>query len=709
MIRKSYFLSISWRTIVVMMLLLLPLSGCMDTYEPDQGTSSAAVLNIRVTPSTEVNFRSERDLRDTAIDNLYILRFDAEGKFVKGEEVENASGLPANPTITLKETPTQGETLIVIANVYRVNLSNLTVGASTVSDISSAFPGNITQGDWHIKTEHIAGGTLSIPMSGELTWTASGSREVQLKRSVARVKLVINIPEGADATGSLSGADPQDIQWKILDIPDEGDIYRPAGAALTDGYAGVVDYVTLSANNIAFIPETNNFSNIDTDIRGEQRRPSIIIKYKVKTAEATPGQEKFRYYRMDFNDRHYISRSGAPAPTLTYQPIQRNNAYTFTVTSAKSHGYETEDEAMSNPPTNILYKMVVTANNQSSLTHTGQYLISASWENLLIIYLPQDRYFDMDMAGTTNYYYRSVSAGFVDIKGPDDTKDIKASIRAYEVTDDLLHDVHKLSTYDRVNLKRIDENNPEYSSPDDGGDTPEPPSPGPSPKPKPKPKPRPNPIPGNSGSTPFGAAFKISPLQDFPMPIDDEGGEPVFRLPKEDTRFIWSGYDSKDAISKGDFIKSAGYDRPMGLFFYYWPEMTEKKPADVRAVFKIDAGNARKIMNVSARNYYASEVVNLPDREIIRIKGLYPPFLWVERPQVIGESSFPIDFVIVKVEEPDVYSIRIKSPDYYYPYPMTAVLSVYYKPPTSGVTPGMEHFMEGVTYINFVMPANPAV
>lgn len=696
MIRKSYFSFITWGVRVAMMLLAFSLYGCMDTYQPEEGRSLGAVLNIRVTPSTEVNFRSGNDLRDSAIDNLYILRFNVEGKFVKAEEVENASAVITNPSITLKEAPTQGETVIAIANAYGVNLSSLIAGASTVADIATAFPGNMAQDNWHIKTEQITNGTLSVPMSGEVTWTASASHEIELKRSVAQVKLSINIAEGADATGSLLSNDLQDVQWKIINIPDAGQIYRPSGVALTDGYAGGVDYMTLSTNNVAFIPETNNFSNIDTDVKGEQRRPSIIVKYKVKMVNATPGQEKYRYYRMDFNDRHYIPRSSDPTPTLTYRPIYRNSAYTFTITSAKSHGYETEDEAMYNPPTNIVYKMVIRDNDESSLTHSGQYLISTSWENMLVFYLPEDKSFDMN-GSFPDYSLRFVSAGRVNIIGPDDTKDIKVNIRAYEVTEALLPDVHKLSTYDRTDLKRIDEDNPDFSS---GGDDNTPGPPGP-----------PSPEPGGYGHTlgdeySLGFSTTPSPLQ-YEYPGDDGENRPVFRLPKETTRFVWQGYPSEMSIYKSDFVKRANNPYPLLFGFNYWPNVKgNQNPTDVRAVFKIDVGNARKIMNVAVRNSSVTDVGKQPDKEIARIKGLYPPFFWKERPVPdYGESIIPIEIQIVKVEEPDVYSIRLKTDQYYFPYPTTMVLTVYYKPPTSGKCPGTEHFTEGVTYINFVFPA----
>lgn len=698
MIRKSYFSSITWGVRVAMMLLAFSLYGCMDTYQPEEGRSLGAVLNIRVTPSTEVNFRSGDDLRDSAIDNLYILRFNTEGKFVKAEEVENASAVLANSSITLKEAPNQGETVIAIANTYGVNLSSLIAGTSTVADIATAFPGNMAQDNWRIKTEQITNGTLSVPMSGEVTWTASASHEIELKRSVAQVKLSINIAEGADATGSLLSNDLQDVQWKIINIPDVGQIYRPSGVALTDGYAGGVDYMTLSTNNVAFIPETNNFSNIDTDLKGEQRRPSIIIKYKVKMANGTLGQEKYRYYRMDFNDRHYIPRSGDPAPTLTYRPIQRNSAYTFTITSAKSHGYETENEAINNPPTNIVYKIVIRDNDQSSLTHSGQYFISTSWENMLIFYLPMDKYFDMDRS-YPDYSLRSVAAGRANIIGPDDTKDINVSVRAYEVTDALLPDVHKLSTYDRTDLKRIDEDNPDFPS---GGDDDTPGPPGP-----------PSPEPGGY-SHPLGDAHSVgssatpSPLQ-YEYPGDDDGDRPVPKLPKETTRFVWQGYKDDMSIYRSDFVKRSNTPYPLLFQFNYWPNVKgDQKPTDIRAVFKIDAGNARKIMNVAVRNSYITEVGKLPDKEIARIKGLYPPFFWKERPWAgYDDSAMPIEFQIVKVAEPDVYSIRLKTDQYYSPYPMTLVLTAYYKPPTSGKYPGTEHFTEGVTYINFVLPAVP--
>lgn len=154
-------------------------------------------------------------------------------------------------------------------------------------------------------------------------------------------------------------------QFKVCRVPSSGYL------SFTDGYPNTnstsSSWVTVDSNLAEspayFIPRTNNSS------LGVKENTCLLVQLAGKQG----------WYRLDFYQGTDPIANGA---TVKFEDIIRNNWYKFTIKSVNSNGYETEEEALANIGSNIVYKMDISSS--SSISTNGQYSLITDKDEIVL-------------------------------------------------------------------------------------------------------------------------------------------------------------------------------------------------------------------------------------------------------------------------------------------------------------------------------------
>ncbi|WP_044269852.1 hypothetical protein [Bacteroides timonensis] len=340
--------------------LLYMMAGCnSDPLILEQPDSTLALL--MPDPET-IAVRSTATESECRIDELVVLAYrGASNTPVFGKQYSGA-GLNAvllgngtnSPKLsfTTEYVPQDGDCLYLFAN-------------PTV-----AIP--ITQEKDKIATE--LHGTLSetttedvLPISGMVaSWNNAVTNVCVMKRAVAKVQVEISA-----VTQSGEAFEGQTVTWKPLNYNQR--IYLSEQAAMTTGdYAGGYSnrFVSADMATSVYIPEYQNHNyaqgmELTDEGRFNANRCCVLLQVEGSTGKYNG------YYRLDFHrDARYLD-------------IKRNYHYIFHITKVRSNGYDTYEEALNNPPSNIEYEIVVDAAGNTSASN-GQYAISATNDHCII-------------------------------------------------------------------------------------------------------------------------------------------------------------------------------------------------------------------------------------------------------------------------------------------------------------------------------------
>lgn len=154
-------------------------------------------------------------------------------------------------------------------------------------------------------------------------------------------------------------------QFKVCRVPSSGYL------SFTDGYPDTnstsSDWVMVDSNMAEspayFIPRSNN-SRL-----GVKENTCLLVQLAGKQG----------WYRLDFYLGNAPIANGA---TANFEDIIRNNWYNFTIKSINSDGYETEEEALANIGSNIVYKMDVSSS--SGISTNGQYSLITDKDEIVL-------------------------------------------------------------------------------------------------------------------------------------------------------------------------------------------------------------------------------------------------------------------------------------------------------------------------------------
>lgn len=154
-------------------------------------------------------------------------------------------------------------------------------------------------------------------------------------------------------------------QFKVCRIPKSVYVSYADGYPDTDITSSdpVVINPDLTENPVYFIPRKDN-SNL-----GIRENTCLLVQLDGKQG----------WYRLDF----YLGTDPvANEGKVKFEDIIRNNWYNFTIMSVNSDGYETEEEALSNIGSNIIYKMDVSSSQ--GVSTNGQYSLITDKDEIVV-------------------------------------------------------------------------------------------------------------------------------------------------------------------------------------------------------------------------------------------------------------------------------------------------------------------------------------
>lgn len=281
--------------------------------------------------------------------------------------------------ITLVKTAIQeGDKLYLFANTYID-----TVSATTEEELLN----EMTCG---MNTDY-------IPMYGSIT-VATGPISIDMKRAYA--KAVVN----CSATGISVES------WKVCNVPSKGYIAKPTG--YPDGTA-FADGATLNSTDLAYlIPRTDN-KTTNSD------KTFLLLKLVDKG-----------WYRLDFYENGRLDITDK----AVLMNLEANKNYQFNIHSVSSDGYTTQEEAIANTGSNILYDMEITNNNTAT---SGQYSLLMSKSEIMLYPTGGDSYTSIEAItisalipslsehAISTYYAKLINpSGDITIEGDEDGDNI---------------------------------------------------------------------------------------------------------------------------------------------------------------------------------------------------------------------------------------------------------------------------------------------
>lgn len=296
--------------------LCLALGSCIDEEVETIHANTGLVVKLALPDDKTVDINT-RSISGNAINDILVVMLKDDK--VKYQSFSNLSTL----SFTITDfTPKMGDAVYVFCNTGKTSVNaNTNTEDELLEDLTAS---NNTADLMYSKSTSIYNG---------------GPNEIKLEHSLAKVCLY------SDESG-LNIAN-----WKICNLPDKGFMSAkegyPTGAMVTNIVEAGTDscvYIVPRKDNNTVTPKTY-----------------LLLQLKDKG-----------WYRLDFCDgSHELDFTATP----TFMNIERNYRYRFNILSVKNDGYQTEQQAASNPGSNIIYRMEIV--NSSSISN-GQYSLLTS-------------------------------------------------------------------------------------------------------------------------------------------------------------------------------------------------------------------------------------------------------------------------------------------------------------------------------------------
>lgn len=319
-------------SVVVFIFLISSFWGCSDDEWQGDNTNGDFVVQLHI-PSVkleEIQTRSTREVdRENSIRKVLAVVVGRNG--LRAEECtdqqinQNTDG---QATLTLRDIhPLSGEKLHLFCNT--------SFSKSDIEDLSTE--------EELLNTITVGNSLDDMPMYGSVEVAEVPS--VNLKRAYVKtsVKLDDEILEK-----------PYRItKWGVYNIPSKA--YMAEGV---DGYpvgTSFSDFLVAEPDVCAYLVERSN--NISVDL---SKKTCICVQL---------NGDSFGWYRLDFYKESQ------------FMPLNRNTNYRLTITSVKSNGYETLEEAIANPGSNIEYNFDVT-DDWAYVYSNGQYILKINRDNI---------------------------------------------------------------------------------------------------------------------------------------------------------------------------------------------------------------------------------------------------------------------------------------------------------------------------------------
>ena len=395
------------KNIIVALMMFLSLgliTSCQKESVQDESSTLApdeCLINLSIPESEEreIITRSAAEFGESYIEDLYVLCFDNQNVFKKGEVLSIGRAISSENIITKGISGTLGK-VILIANSEKFNSSvaadntpakkterlNSGMIGKTIDDINELFMDSWPKFSLSGQPGNNSG--KYMPMSSQIYKYTSrpGATAIpmELTRAYAKIRLTYDIAPENDATGLFTKqADINKHYYWVQYPPKVGSnyIYREQTSAITTPAINNADFSDWSSdlaptNNMAeqdhkklyYLPEFLNKTRakgqeVDS-MRWDANRMSISLR--VKNAD----ESKVQYYRLDFCQKDANGQ-------YKFLDIVRNMSYTIKITAVKGFGYSTWEEAQRAPGSNIEYTIDV-AEDKSVVTSNGQYAISMS-------------------------------------------------------------------------------------------------------------------------------------------------------------------------------------------------------------------------------------------------------------------------------------------------------------------------------------------
>lgn len=332
------------RNNIVNRLLLIGMTFCMLTAcSDDDWSSSISHSNSSVTLSLNVHGEkkveiSTRALDETSINSAWVAVVHDD----QSVECRNFTTVTNDKIVISDVRIAEGDTLHVFAN----------------TEVRS-IPQNITKAEllkyFTCTQEQVNDGiTMMYGIFPENTGDVNSQDiPINLYRVPAKVTVKSEV-EGHAVT-----------QFKVCRVPSAGYVSYINGYPdpnTTSSNLVTID-ASLAENPAYFIPMFNNKS------LGVKDNTCLLVQLAGKQG----------WYRLDF----YLGNAPiASGTTANFEDIIRNNWYNFTIKSINSDGYETEEEALANIGSNIVYKMDISSS--SGISTNGQYSLITDKDEIIL-------------------------------------------------------------------------------------------------------------------------------------------------------------------------------------------------------------------------------------------------------------------------------------------------------------------------------------
>ena len=367
------------------------LSGCTKDDTQTPAAVKRDILQLSVPGQATVSVYSTEDENECRLFNYWMLVFRSGALVHKQTEASvapTANGT-TSPSIVLDSfQPAPGDMIYVVANApagLAANLNGLSAG-STESGLSSRLI--FANPVFSQKTQPATG----QPMFGKTEWTDAGQNVCLMVRALAKITVEV---EPALSSPGERWAD-KTLQWEIIgapqqtsiettyntatkcyEIPDPTSYYLGWGAS-----KGTPDDLSTTLYSASYPNATVASGNQTVSKNDFSKGRTALMLY---VTDNISGQTE--YYRLDFS-RQTRTTSLNHSAENEFLDIDCNTHYEFWISSVKSDGYITFDEAWKNPGSNIEYtiNLSFTGNGyeNGSFTSNGQYGLLISEEKALV-------------------------------------------------------------------------------------------------------------------------------------------------------------------------------------------------------------------------------------------------------------------------------------------------------------------------------------
>lgn len=315
-----------------LLILIIGLSGCMDedlsSVPQQQGANSVLHLTFSKENVIDVNTRSTD--KESVIKDLLVVIFRGNEALVESLEVSEEDSGSSVDVILKNIYPREGDKIYVFANTGAT-----TITATNESDLYEEFS----------ITNEIAD---PMQMFGEKIVDDPEVVNIDLFRPWAKAEITNTVKYSV-------------TDWKVCNVPDAGYVSN------FNGYPANTDLTEIdSRNGVAyFVPRKDNADNST----GLSEAKTCVLVHMADSSDVDNVIDK-GWYKLDF----YISAQ------KEYKNILPNTKYVFNILSIKSDGYTTEQEALGNSGSNIVYDMeimdeIAVSNGQYTLLTTKDELV----------------------------------------------------------------------------------------------------------------------------------------------------------------------------------------------------------------------------------------------------------------------------------------------------------------------------------------------